>query len=197
MLTISCLTSIEYFLCYRYLVFSDKVDTLGCFGTLIIIQSLSAVSVGVAQSPRETFQLFCIHLFSDLLRYNLLEAFSFPSIISFTAFVLISWLTQSVFRIESLMSLWSQYTLFRQWSTKQTILSPFGESKDFTQFTSSDYFFHMSHRYLIPMKMLIWSWSAASFLVEKMHMVLFGINLTGVDESLIKVLLLLLFVIFI
>ena len=39
------------FLCYTYLVLSDEEDVLGCFGTLIIIQSLSAVAVGGGANP--------------------------------------------------------------------------------------------------------------------------------------------------
>ena len=58
------------FLCYICLVHSDEADVLDCFGTLIIIQSLSAVPVGVAQSQRQTCQLFCSHMLSDLLSHN-------------------------------------------------------------------------------------------------------------------------------
>ena len=76
------------FLCYTCLVLSDEADVLDCFGTLIIIQSLSAVPVGVARSPRETCQLFFAHRLSDLLSHNQLEAFSATSLISFTALVL-------------------------------------------------------------------------------------------------------------
>ena len=74
--------------CYTCLVISDEADVFDCFGTLIIIQSLSAVPVGVAPSPRETCHLFGSHRLSDLLSHSQLDAFSATSLISFTAFVL-------------------------------------------------------------------------------------------------------------
>ena len=73
-------------MCFICLIISKEAVVLDCFGTLTIIQSLSAVPVGVARSLRETCQLFGSHQLSDLLSHNQLDAFFATSLISFTAF---------------------------------------------------------------------------------------------------------------
>ena len=85
---VQCFTSPEYLSLLTCLALSDEVDVLDCYGTLIIIQSLSAVPVGVAQFPRGTCQLLCSHRHSYLLSHNQLETFSTTLFVSFTAFVL-------------------------------------------------------------------------------------------------------------